>query len=433
MTRCYQEQIETAPRALLTQWQSQSLKKQVKHAYDNVPFYRDLLDKNGVSPDDIESIGDITKLPFVTKENLREVYPDGYLGVPIGDCIRIQCTSGTTGKRIIAFYNRHDLDLWEDCCARAIVSAGGTKDDIVQISCAYGLPSGGMGFNGGSQKVGCLTVPISGGNTERQLEFMQDLKTTMICCTATYAAHLAEMIEEKGLKDKIHVNKAIIGSEPWTEEMRREIQERSGITVFDLYGITEMAGPGVAFECCEHNGMHVQEDHFYPEVIDPQTGKVLPDGEKGELVLSALTKEAFPLLRYRTRDICTLTHEKCKCGRTLVRMSKPMGRTDDMLIVKGFNLFPSQIETVLIKQGLSSNYQIILDRVRGLDQMEIQVEMLPENYTEDAGALLSIENKVKNALRSEIGITAPIRILAPFSLARSDGKAVRVVDKRKLY
>ncbi|MBQ6018791.1 MAG: phenylacetate--CoA ligase [Clostridia bacterium] len=425
--------VETAPRERLTALQNERLAFQVRHAWDNIPYYRELMRKHGVQPNDIQTVGDLVKLPFLTKDDLRNNYPDGFLAVPKSAVVRIHATSGTTGKRVISYYTQNDLDMWENCCTRALVAAGGSRNDIVQVSCAYGLFAGGFGWHGGAQKLGAMVLPMSGGNTERQLEFMVDMRTTMLCCTATYAAHLAEMIEEKNLRSKICVKSAFIGAEPWTEAMREEIQRRSGMKVFDVYGLTEVIGPGIAYECSEQRGMHIQEDRFYPEIVDPETGKVLPDGETGELVLTALTKEAFPLIRYRTRDICTLTHEPCACGRTFVRMSKPKGRTDDMLIVKGENVFPSQIETVLIEQGMSSNYKIVLDRVRGLDRMKIQVEMLPETYTEDALVLAETEARIARALKTSIDVTAGIELLAPMTLERSAGKAHRIDDRRNVY
>ena len=339
---------------------------------------------------------------------------------------------GTTGKRVVAFYTQHDVDLWEDCCARAIVAAGGTNEDVCQVSYGYGLFTGGPGLNGGSHKVGCLTLPMSSGNTDRQLQFMTDLGATIICCTPSYAAYLAESIHERGLQDQIKLKAGIFGAEAWSEEMRRDIEQKLNIKAYDIYGLTETSGPGVSFECEEQTGMHINEDHFIAEIIDPKTGEVLPEGEKGELVFTAITKEAFPLLRYRTRDICVLSRKPCSCGRTHVKMSKPMGRSDDMLIVKGVNVFPSQIETVLLEQGYPANYQIIVDRVNHSDTLEVMVEMTPKNFSDTLGKITEMEKQLVAALKTMLGIYAKVKLVAPKTIARSEGKAVRIIDKRKI-
>ena len=433
MKRYYQEEIETASREQIREWQSERLVKQVKHVWDNVPFYRKRMEEAGLTPDDIKSVDDLHKLPFITKDDLRDCYPTGLVAKPLSECVRIQSTSGTTGKRVVAFYTQHDIDLWEECCARAIVAAGGTNEDVCQVSYGYGLFTGGSGLNGGSHKVGCLTLPMSSGNTERQIQFMTDLGSTIICCTPSYAAYLAESINERGVKDQIKLKAGIFGAEAWTEEMRHDIENQLGIKAYDIYGLTEISGPGVSFECEEQNGMHVNEDHFIAEVINPKTGEVLPDGEKGELVFSCITKEAFPLLRYRTRDICILSHEKCSCGRTHVRMTKPLGRSDDMLIVKGVNVFPSQIETVLLNKGYPANYQIIVDRVNNSDTIEVQVEMTAEMFSDNVGTISAKEKDLVDALKAMLGIYAKVKLVDPKTITRSEGKAVRVIDKRNLY
>ena len=433
MKRYYQEEIETASREQIREWQSERLVKQVKHVWDNVPFYRKRMEEAGLTPDDIKSVDDLHKLPFITKDDLRDCYPTGLVAKPLSECVRIQSTSGTTGKRVVAFYTQHDIDLWEDCCARAIVAAGGTNEDVCQVSYGYGLFTGGSGLNGGSHKVGCLTLPMSSGNTERQIQFMTDLGSTIICCTPSYAAYLAESINERGVKDQIKLKAGIFGAEAWTEEMRHDIENQLGIKAYDIYGLTEISGPGVSFECEEQKGMHVNEDHFIAEVINPKTGEVLPDGEKGELVFSCITKEAFPLLRYRTRDICILSHEKCSCGRTHVRMTKPLGRSDDMLIVKGVNVFPSQIETVLLNKGYPANYQIIVDRVNNSDTIEVQVEMTAEMFSDNVGTISAKEKDLVDALKAMLGIYAKVKLVDPKTITRSEGKAVRVIDKRNLY
>ncbi len=429
----YQKEIETMPVEQIKELQSERLVKQVKHVYENVPYYKNLMDEKGITPDDIHGIEDLHKLPFVTKADLREAYPTGLLAKPMSECVRIQSTSGTTGKRVVAFYTQHDIDLWEDCCARAIMAVGGTRDDVCQVCYGYGLFTGGPGLNGGSHKVGCLTLPMSSGNTDRQIQFMMDLKANIICCTPSYAAYIAETLKEKGYKPEDNCLKAgIFGAEPWTEEMRRDIEKSLGIKAYDIYGLTELSGPGVSFECSEQTGMHINEDHFIAEIIDPDTGEVLPEGSKGELVFTSLTKEAFPLLRYRTRDICVLTRKECSCGRTFIKMSKPMGRSDDMLIIRGVNVFPSQIETVLMNEGYSSNYQIIVDRENNTDTFDVNVELAPEMFADTVKEVTAREKKLADAMKTMLGINPKVHLVPPKSIVRSEGKAVRVIDKRKL-
>ena len=433
MKNYYQPEIETMPLDQIQALQSERLVKQVKFVYENVKFYRDKMDEKGVKPEDIKGIEDLHKLPFVTKNDLRDEYPYGLLAVPLEDCVRIQSTSGTTGRRVVAFYTQEDIDIWEECCARAIVAAGGTKEDVCHVCSGYGLFTGGPGLNGGSHKVGCLTLPMSSGNTERQLQFMTDLGSTILCCTPSYAANLGEAVDERGLKDKIKLKAGIFGAEPWTEGMRRNIEESLGIKAYDIYGLTEISGPGVSFECEEQAGMHIQEDHFIPEIINPDTGEVLPEGEVGELVFTCITKKAFPLLRYRTRDLCRLTRQKCSCGRTHVRMMKPKGRSDDMMIVKGVNVWPSQIETVLLNQGFQANYQIIVDRIGNHDTIEVQVELTPEMVEDTSRTNSWREKQIVAGLKSMLGITVKVKVVEPKSIVRSEGKAVRVIDKRNLY
>ena len=432
MAKYYQPEIETASRDQILQWQNERLVAQVQRVWDNVPYYRKKMEEKGVTPADIQSVADLHKLPFLSKDDLREAYPYGLLGTPLKDCVRIHSTSGTTGKRVVAFYTQHDVDLWEDCCARAIMAAGATKEDVCHVAYGYGLFTGGSGLHGGSHKVGCLTLPLSSGNTDRQLQFMTDLGSTILCCTPSYAAYLAESIHERGLRDQIKLKAGIFGAEAWSENMRQDIQNALGIKAYDIYGLTETSGPGVAYECEAQTGMHINEDHFIAEIIDPETEEVLPEGSKGELVFTAITKEAFPLLRYRTRDICILTREACPCGRTHVKMSKPMGRSDDMLIVKGVNVFPSQIEAVLLEQGYPANYQIIVDRVNHSDTLEVMVEMTPENFSDSLAKVTSMEKSLVSALKAMLGIYAKVRLVAPKTIARSEGKAVRIIDKRKI-
>jgi len=433
MPQYYQKEIETASHEQIREWQNERLVKTLNHVWNNNEYYRNKMKESGVEPGDVKSKDDLWKLPFITKDDLREAYPYGLMSMPLSACNKIQSTSGTTGKRVIAFYTPHDQEIWYDMCARAIVAAGGTRDDVVQVCYGYGLFTGGPGLNGGSERVGSLTVPMSSGNTERQLQFMVDLETTIICCTPSYASYLAESIYEKGIRDQIKLKAGIFGAEAWTEEMRRDIEQKLGIKAYDIYGLTELCGPGVAFECSEQTGMHINEDHFIVETIDPKTGKVLPEGERGELVFTAITKEAFPLMRYRTKDIGILKRGTCSCGRTFVKMSKPMGRSDDMLIIKGVNVFPSQIEMVLLNKGLTANYQIIVDRVGVSDSIEVNVEMTPELFSDSITNIKVREAEISEALKSVLGIVAKVSIVEPKSIIRSEGKAVRVIDRRKLY
>ena len=430
----YQPEAETMPREEIKKLQSEKLVKQVKHVYENVPYYRELMDKKGVKPEDIHGIEDLHKLPFIEKSDLRDCYPYGMLAVDLKDCVRIQSTSGTTGKRVIAYYTQHDVDLWEDCCARALVAVGADKEDIVQVCYGYGLFTGGAGLHGGSHKVGSLTLPMSSGNTDRQIQFMTDLGATVLCATPSYAAYLGESLKEAGYTpETIPLKAGIFGAEPWTEENRRELEKNLGIKAYDIYGLTEISGPGVSFECAEQKGMHINEDHFVAEIINPETGEPLPVGEKGELVFTCLDKEAFPLLRYRTRDICVLNAEPCSCGRTFLRMSKPMGRSDDMMIIRGVNVFPSQIEAVLINEGCSLNYQIKISRVNNNDTFDIYVELPPEQFDDSVKTLSAKEKSLQMALRNMLGIGPAVHLVPPKTIARSEGKAVRIIDERKLH
>ena len=434
MAKYYQPEFECMSREEMKALQSEKLVKQVKHVYENVKYYRDLMDEKGVTPDDIKSIDDLHKLPFLTKSDLRDAYPYGLLGTDLSNCVRIHSTSGTTGKRVVAYYTQNDINLWEDCCARALTAAGATNEDVCHVAYGYGLFTGGFGLNGGSQKVGCLTLPMSSGSTDRQIQFMQDLHSTILCCTPSYAAYIGETLKEMGISpDDLDLKAGIFGAEPWTEEMRRDIEKSLGIKAYDIYGLTETSGPGVAFECEAQRGMHINEDHFYAEIIDPETGEVLPEGSKGELVFTSLDKEGFPLLRYRTRDISVLSRAECSCGRTLIKMSKPMGRSDDMLIIRGVNVFPSQIETVLIKEGYSPNYLIEVDRVKNNDTLDVYVELNPEQFSDTVRDLAIMERSLAEAIKTMLGINPKVHLVAPKSIQRSEGKAVRVIDKRKLH
>ncbi|BAL85037.1 putative phenylacetate-coenzyme A ligase (plasmid) [Selenomonas ruminantium subsp. lactilytica TAM6421] len=433
MERYFQQEMECAPYEKIKAIQNEKLIKQVHHVWEHVPYYRKKMEEKGVRPEDIKSTADLYKLPFLSKKDLRKAYPYGMLAVPLKDCVRIHSTSGTTGKRVIAFYTQADIDMWEECCARAIMAAGGTNEDVCQISYGYGLFTGGAGVDGGSHKVGCLTVPASSGNTERQVMFIMDLKATILCCTPSYAAYLAESMKEMGYRpEDIPLKIGIFGAEAWSEEMRQDIEKTLGIKAYDIYGLTEISGPGVAFECSAQNGMHVNEDHFIVETIDPETGEVLPEGSQGELVFTALDKQAFPMLRYRTRDICTLTRETCSCGRTHVRMLKLKGRSDDMLIIRGVNVFPSQIETVLLNQGYAANYQLIVDRVNNTDTLDVRVEMTPQMFTDSVGEIDERRKALADGIKDILGIRAKVTLVAPKSIERSEGKAVRVIDRRKI-
>ncbi|MCB6500394.1 phenylacetate--CoA ligase [Colidextribacter sp. 210702-DFI.3.9] len=433
MERYFQPEIECASREQIKAWQDERLVKQVRHVWDNVPSYRKKMEEKGVTPEDIQSSADLYKLPFTSKADLRDNYPDGLVAVPRSKCVRVHATSGTTGKRVMAFYTQHDIDLWTDCCARAITAVGGSEEDVCQIAYGYGMFTGGIGLDQGSRRVGCLTVPISSGNTDRQIQFIRDLGTTILCCTPSYAAYLGESMHEMGMTpDQIPLKAGIFGAEAWSEEMRQDIQKTMGIKAYDIYGLTELSGPGVAFECSAQSGMHINEDHFIAEIIDPDTGEVLPEGSKGELVFTSIDKEAFPLLRYRTRDICILKREKCSCGRTLVKMCKPMGRSDDMLIIRGVNVFPSQIETVLLNHGYPANYQIIVGRVKSTDTLDVHVEMTPEMFTDNVGEIERRQKQLVYGLRAMLGLAAKVTLVAPKSIVRSEGKAVRVIDNRKI-
>ncbi len=427
----YNIAIECASREVLKEIQSERLRDIVKRNYENVPLYKQKLDELGIKPEDIKTIDDIVKLPFTYKQDLRDTYPFGLMAVPREELVRIHASSGTTGKQTVVAYTQHDIDVWSECAARSIVGAGGSKDDFVHVSYGYGLFTGGLGLHYGAECLGATAIPVSSGNTDRQIQIMQDYGSDILCCTPSYAMYIGETVREKGIDPKsLKVRAGIFGAEPWTQEMRKEIENALAIKAYDIYGLSEIAGPGVASECEEQNGMHINEDYFYPEIIDPDTGEQLPDGEFGELVFTCIGKEALPLIRYRTRDICSITHEKCKCGRTLVRMSKTRGRTDDMLIIRGINVFPSQIESVLLELGMDPNYQIIVDRKNNLDTLEVQVEINDKIFSDTIRSLEEVEQKIANALQSTLSIAAKVRLLEPKSIERSMGKAKRVIDKR---
>ena len=432
-TEYYDITIECASREVLKKLQSKRLRRIVKSCYENVHHYRKKFDEMGLKPEDIKSIDDIVKLPFTYKQDLRDTYPFGLLAVPRSELHRVHASSGTTGKQTVVAYTKKDIDVWSACAARSVVQAGGKKDDFVHVSYGYGLFTGGLGLHYGAEKLGATVIPVSAGNTDRQIRILQDYGSDILCCTPSYAMYIGETIRDKGIDPKsLKLRAGIFGAEPWTEEMRREIEKALDIKAYDIYGLSEIAGPGVASECAAQNGMHINEDYFYPEIIDPDTGELLSDGEYGELVFTCIGKEALPLIRYRTRDICALTHETCECGRTLVRMYKPRGRTDDMLIIRGINVFPSQIESVLLELGMDPNYRIIVDRINNHDYLEVQVEVSEGIFSDTIRNMEALEAKISAALQSMLNVAAKVRLLEPKSLARSEGKAQRVEDRRKL-
>ena len=429
--RYWQEEIECASREQITQWQNERLVKTVKHVYDNVELYRKRMDEAGVKPEDIKSIDDLKKLPFTYKQDLRDAYPYGLFATPLKDVVRLHASSGTTGKQIVVGYTRNDLDIWEDIAARQLYAVGADENDFVHVSYGYGLFTGGFGLHGGATKIGATAIPVSSGNTDRQVTILQDFGSSVLCCTPSYAMYIAETLEKKGIDPKtLNLKAGIFGAEPWTEEMRRQIEEKLNIKAYDVYGLTEIMGPCVSYECEAQSGMDVNEDHFIIEIINPETGEPLPYGEKGEIVFTCITKECCPFIRYRTRDIGVVTNEKCSCGRTFVKMTKPQGRSDDMLIIRGVNVFPSQIETVLLKMGYSPNYKIFVDRVNNTDTLLVQVEMTEAIFSDTVTKIKEHEKALEAELRSLLGIGADVQLVAPGTIERSMGKAVRVVDKR---
>lgn len=429
----YNKEIESASRCELEAIQSLSLVRMVKRVYENVPLYRKKFDEIGVKPSDIKSVKDLHKLPFTYKADFQENYPYGLFATPLSDVVRIHATSGTTGRQTVVGYTKDDLDIWSECVARAITAAGGSKEDVIHISYGYGLFTGGLGLHGGAEKVGATVVPVSTGNTDRQIRLFQDFGSTILCCTPSYALYLGDAVQSKGIKpEDLKLKAGIFGAEPWTEKMRAEIEKRLGVKAYDIYGLSEIMGPGVSFDCECRCGLHVNEDHFIPEIIDPDTGEVLPYGEYGELVFTCISKQALPLVRYRTKDIACLCIDKCECGRTLVRMSKPKGRVDDMMIIRGVNVFPSQIEAVLLTfEDLAPHYLILLDRVNNLDTIEIQVEMSEKLFHDEVRQLEALVKEIKRRIESAVGISAKITLVNPNTIPRSEGKAKRVIDNRK--
>ena len=426
-------EIECMPREELEKLQSERLVAQVARMYEKVECFRKRMDAKGLKPEDIHGIEDLHKLPFSYKSDLRDYYPYGLFAEPMENIVRVHASSGTTGKRIVVGYTQNDLDMWADCVARMMNGLGMDNTDFVQVSYGYGLFTGGLGAHAGAETIGATVIPTSSGNTPLQIQTMIDFGSTALCCTPSYAMYLGEEIERMGVKDQLKLKVGIFGAEPWSEEMRKKIEEKLGLKAYDIYGLSEILGPGVSGECEYQCGMHVWEDHFIPEIIDPDTGDVLPAGASGELVFTTITKEGFPLIRYRTRDICSLNYEKCKCGRTHVRMNKPGGRTDDMLIIRGVNVFPSQIEEVLLKVSgdkVTPNYQIVLDRVNNNDTFDVNVEMSESVFADDVKSVAALEKTITEQLRSMLGISAKVHLVNPKSIVRSEGKAKRIIDNR---
>ena len=434
MENYFQPEIECASPEQIRKWQDERLVKTVKHVYDNVPYYREKMDKAGVKPEDIQTLEDIRKLPFITKEDIAANYPTGLFAKPMEEIVRIHASSGTTGKPKIAGYTRNDLEMWGECVARAMASAGQDSKSVIQVAYGYGLFTGGLGAHIGAETIGATVLPMSSGNTKKQIMFMQDMKSTALACTPSYALTIAEGVAKAGIDPAdLSLQSGIFGAEPWTEGMRKDIEKGLGIKAYDIYGLTEIVGPGVSISCDEHNGMHIQEDYFYPEIIDPETLEPLPDGEIGELVFTTLGKEGFPMIRYRTRDLCYLMRDKCACGRTTVRMSKILGRTDDMLIIRGVNVFPSQIETVISKfEELTINYMIYVGRENNKDTFDLEVELAPGLAIDNIKFIEDLRSRLDHALRDMLGIGCKTKFLNEGTLPRSEGKAVRVKDTRKL-
>ncbi len=429
----WNEARECMSRDEMTNLQSARLRKEVSRVYHNVEPYRKKMQEAGLEPGDISGIEDIEKLPFTTKDDLRDNYPFGLFAVPLSEIVRIHASSGTTGKATVVGYTRKDIDVWAECVARCCAMAGLGRNDIIQVAYGYGLFTGGLGGHYGAEHLGATVVPMSTGNTQKLIDMMIDFGATGLMCTPSYLMHIAEVIEERGLKDKIKLKATLNGAEPWTENMRKQIEERLGIEAHDIYGLSEIMGPGVATDCHFHRGLHIFEDHFYPEIVDPKTLKPVPDGETGELVITTLTKEGIPMIRYRTKDLTSITHEKCECGRTTARISRFTGRSDDMLIIRGVNVFPSQVETALLTvDGITPNYQIIVDRVNHQDTLAILVEVEERFFSDEIKELENLQKKIEHAVHQAIGLHAKIKLVEPKTIERSMGKAVRVIDKRTL-
>ena len=431
----WDKEHETMPRRALHELQLQRLKTQVVRVYERVPFYQQAFRDVGIAPDDIRSLADLPRLPFTTREDFIHNYPLGLAALPARQLVRLHASSGTTGKSKVVAYSKADVELWTEVMARTLVAAGVTEDDVVHNAYGYGLFTGGLGFHYGAERIGAMVIPMSGGQTKRQIIFLQDLGSTVLCCTPSYALYLAETAQEMGVDLRTtRLRIGIFGAEPWTQRMRQEIEAKLGLRAHDIYGLSEIIGPGVSIECEQQAGLHIFEDHFLAEIVDPQTGEPLPYGQRGELVLTTLTKEALPIIRYRTGDITSLNPEPCACGRTLVRMHKVSGRTDDMLIVRGVNVFPSQIESVLLQiEGVQPHYLIVVDRQRSLDDLEVWVEVSEEVFGDEIRGLERLEARVSGELHSMLGISARVKLVEPRTIQRSEGKARRVIDRREVY
>ena len=426
--------METMERESMTEIQSARLVQQIRRVYRQVPFYREQLQKSGLLPEEIRSISDISKLPFITKQDMRDNYPYGLFAVPNAEIVRLHASSGTTGKHTVVGYTSKDLGIWSEVMARTLTAAGASKQSFIQVAYGYGLFTGGLGVHYGAEAVGASVIPVSSGNTQRQILLMRDFGTTMLACTPSYALYIAETMKEMGVEpESTSLKSGVFGAEPWSERMRGEIEKSLGIKAYDIYGLSEIIGPGVASECQAQQGLHVNEDHFYPEIIDPATGQSLPHGEKGELVLTTLTKEGMPMIRYRTRDLAVLYPDPCTCGRTLIRMSKVLGRSDDMLIIRGVNVFPSQVESVLLGLGETSpHYQLIVERQDNLDNLTVLVELTENMFSDEVRRLEVLEHKIEAELASALSVSAKVRLVSPKTIARSEGKAQRVIDKRTI-
>ena len=426
--------IECMSREEMKALQSEKLVKQVKNVYENVAFYRKKMDEMGVKPEDIKSIDDIGKLPFTTKEDLRDNYPFGLLAVPQSKIARVQGTSGTTGKLTLASYTQNDVDVWGECVARALTMAGLTEEDRLHVCYGYGLFTGGMGLDLGARALGCMSIPMSSGNTQRQLMCMEDFGATAFACTPSYALYLSEAAKEAGIVDRLQLKAGINGAEPWTDEMRLQIEENLNVNCFDIYGLCEITGPGVAMDCIHHKGLHVYEDYFYPEVLDPVTHEPVADGETGELVFTTLSKEGMPLLRYRTKDLTSIDHTPCECGRTLPRIQKFTGRTDDMKVIRGVNVFPTQVETALLSigEGVAPHYMLVVDRENNLDVLTVMVEVDEKYFSDEIRKLEALKNKIAAVLKQALGVSVRVKLCEPKTIQRSEGKAKRVIDNRNL-
>ena len=432
--RIWNDEMETMSREDLEQLQVERLQSTINRLYRNVRFYRNRFDEQGIQPGDIRSREDLEKVPFTTKDDLRENYPYGMFALPLREVVRIHSSTGTTGKPTVVGYSRNDIEAWSEVVARIMTAGGVTSDDVVQIAFGYGLFTGGFGLHYGAEKIGASVIPISSGNTRRQLMIMEDYRTTALVCTPSYALFLTEVLEEEGINpERLSLKYGLFGAEPWSEKMREEIESKTGIIATDNYGLSEVMGPGVAGECLARAGLHLNEDHFIPEIIDPESGKVLPLGERGELVLTTVRREAMPLLRYRTRDLTRLYLEDCPCGRTLVKMEKVSGRTDDMIIFKGVNIYPSQLEEILFGfEGVTPHYQVVLGRDQALDTMEVQVEVNESLFFDDMKRQRTLVEKITENLRSALGVTVKVKLVEPRSLERTTGKAKRVLDEREI-